>query len=300
VTGTQQHDDPFGEVRGQFVQALAVASTVSEAVARWAAVGIQRRADQQAQAERAATASAAARQHAEHLAREAELEHDHAERDYVARAFDDAWLDQTDLTETAKLWRAATIRAAGGDDWAREAVARAEQRLRQLRPNLMAFYDQFRAEGRTAAEAMRAAAYGVWMRADNSTLAANARPHPGRIPRGLRAGANGRALGPSGRVLDDLDAAVRREVYQLADGVNRELLDQLQRQWREQGLVPAADAAGLLAAHARDLHARAASDQYPHDTTQQVCIGVTERREYLQTIVDVDRAPPSDADPDGA
>jgi hypothetical protein len=112
------------------------------------------------------------------------------------------------------------------------------------------------------------------MQADNSTLGPNARPHPGRIPRSLRAGANGRALGPGGRLLDDLNAAVRREVYQLADGVNPELLDQLQRQWREQGLVPPADAAGLLAAHARDLHARAATDQYPRDTTQQVRIGV--------------------------
>ena len=259
MTGPQQqHDDPFGESRAQLVQALAVLATVSEAVARWAAVGMQRRAEQQAQAERAALVSATAREQAEQLARQAELEQDRADRQYIAQAFDEAWLDQADLTETARLWRTATLRAAGGDEWASEAMARAEQRLRQLRPNLMAFYDQFRAEGRTPAEAMRAAAYGVWMQADNSTLGPRARPHPGRQPQGLSAGANGRALGAGGLVLDDLDAAVRREVADLADGVDPEILDQLQRQWRSAGLVPPADAAGLLAEHARQLRSEAA------------------------------------------
>jgi hypothetical protein len=45
---------------------------------------------------------------------------------------------------------------------------------------------------------------------------------------------------------------VRREVIALADGVDPEVLDQLQRQWREQGLLPPAEAADLLAAYARD------------------------------------------------
>jgi hypothetical protein len=115
VTGPQQqHDDPFGEARGRLVQALAVLATVSEAVARWAAVGMQRRAEQQAQAERAGAASAAAQDQAEQLARQAELEQERVDRRYVANAFDEQWLDRADLAETARLWRAATLRAAGG------------------------------------------------------------------------------------------------------------------------------------------------------------------------------------------
>ena len=56
-------------------------------------------------------------------------------------------------------------------------------------------------------------------------------------------------------MLDDLDAAVRREVADLAAGVDPEALDRLQRQWRSAGLVPAADAAGLLAQYAHQLRA---------------------------------------------
>ena len=257
MTGPQQHDDPFGEARAQLVQGLAVLATVSEAVARWYAVGLQRRADAQTQADRAAQVSAAAREQAEQLAREAELAEDRAERQHVAQAFDDEWLDQADLTETARLWRTANLRAAGGDEWAREGMQRAEQRLRTIRPNLMAFYDQFRGEGHTPAHAMQAAAYAAWAQADNTTVGPHARAHPGRVPsyEALRGRIpNGRALGPGGQRLNDLDAAVRREVVALADGVDPQVLDQLQRQWREQGLLPPADAADLLAAYARELH----------------------------------------------
>jgi len=268
VTGPQQqHDDPFGESRAQAVQALAVAATVSEAAARWAAVGMQRRAEHQARAEQAAQVSAAARQHAEQLARQADLEQDRAERQYLANAFNEAWLDRATLVETARLWRAATIRAAGGDEWAHEAMTRAEQRLRQLRPNLMALYDQFRGEGRTPAEAMKSAAYGVWMQADNTTLGPQARPHPSRHPAGLRPGAGGRALGPGGPALDDLDAAVRAEVADLAHGVDPELLDQLQRRLRAEGVLPPAEAAALLAEHARHLRADAAREGTVTGTT---------------------------------
>jgi hypothetical protein len=256
VTGPQQqHDDPFGEARGQLVQGLAVLATVSEAVARWYAVGLQRRAEALAQADRAAQVSAAAREQAEQLAREAELAEDRAERQHVAQAFDDDWLDHADLPETARLWRAANLRAAGGDEWAREGMQRAEQRLRTIRPNLMAFYDQFRGEGHTPAQSMQAAAYATWAQADNTTVGPHARAHPGRHEQtaALRGGAGGRALGPGGRHINDLDAAVRQEVIALADGVDLEVLDRLQRQWREQGLLPPAEAADLLAAYARDV-----------------------------------------------
>jgi len=136
-------------------------------------------------------------------------------------------------------------------------MQRAEQRLRTIRPHLMAFYDQFRGEGHTPAQAMQAAAYASWAQADNTTLGPRARAHPGRVPQHqvLRGRVpSGRALGPGGRNLDDLDAAVRREVIALAGGVDPEVLDQLQRQWREQGLLPPADAADMLATYARHLH----------------------------------------------
>jgi hypothetical protein len=259
VTGPQQHDDPFGEARAQLVQGLAVLATVSEAVARWYAVGLQRRAEDQAKVDRAAQVSQAAREQAEQLAREAEIAEDRAERQHVAQAFDDDWLEQADLPETARLWRTANLRAAGGDERAREGMQRAEQRLRTIRPNLMAFYDQFRGEGHTPAQAMQAAAYATWAYADNTTVGPQARAHPGRVPshEALRGRvSDGRALGPGGQRLNDLDAAVRREVMALADGVDPQVLDQLQRQWREQGLLPPADAAEVLAAYARELHNR--------------------------------------------
>jgi hypothetical protein len=125
--------------------------------------------------------------------------------------------------------------------------------LHALRPNLMAHYDRYREQGRPPAEAMKAAAYAVWAQADDTTLGPRARPHHGRQHQAIRAGADGRALGPGGSTLDDLDAAVRREVADLADGVDPEVLDRLQRQWRVRGLVPPAEAAELLAAYAREL-----------------------------------------------
>jgi len=55
VTGPQQRqrDDPFGETRAQLVQALAVAATVGEAAARWAAVDVQNRTSKREQTDRA-------------------------------------------------------------------------------------------------------------------------------------------------------------------------------------------------------------------------------------------------------
>jgi hypothetical protein len=260
VTGPkQQHDDPIGEARAQLVQGLAVLTTVSEAVARWYAVGLQRRAEDQAKADRAAQLSQAAREQAKQLAREAELAEDRAERQHVAQAFDNDWLDQADLPDTARLWRTANLRAAGGDEWAREGMQRAEQRLRQIRPNLMAFHDRFRSDRRTPAEAMQAAAYAAWMAADDTTVGPRARAHLGRVPSQHALSGrvpNGRALGPGGQRPNDLDAAVRREVMALADGIDPHVLDHLQRQWRKQGLLPPADAAEMLAAYARELQDR--------------------------------------------
>jgi hypothetical protein len=120
---------------------------------------------------------------------------------------------------------------------------------------------------------MRAAAHGVWVQAQNTTMPRGPRPHPGRQPAQLRAGAAGRALGPGGPILDDLDTAVRDEAIRLADGVNPEILDQIQRDWRRRGFAPAADAAGLLATYAAHLRQRAVELGAPTGTQQTIRVG---------------------------
>jgi hypothetical protein len=76
-------------------------------------------------------------------------------------------------------------------------------------------------------------------------------PRPG-LPRPVSA----RFPTPTGCVvLDELEAATRAEVARLAAGVDLEVLDGLQRQWRSTGRARAADAAALLADAARHLRA---------------------------------------------
>jgi hypothetical protein len=133
-------------------------------------------------------------------------------------------------------------------------MTRVESRLRLLRPYLMDFYDRRRAGGVAPAEAMRAAAFDAWHAANAGR--AGPREHGAGERVGLRQGAAGKALAPGGSALDELDAAVRREVGELAAHISPEALDRLQRQWRSAGLVPAADAAGLLAQVAREAHAQ--------------------------------------------
>jgi hypothetical protein len=87
-------------------------------------------------------------------------------------------------------------------------MQRVEQHLRTIRPNLMAFYDRFRGEGRTPAQAMQAAAYAAWMHADNSTVGPQARPHPGRVP-------SHQAV--SGRVPDGFNEATATDSPRRAD-----------------------------------------------------------------------------------
>jgi hypothetical protein len=55
------------------------------------------------------------------------------------------------------------------------------QRLRTIRPNLMAFYDQFRGEGHTPAQAMQAAACAALAQAHNTTFVQHARAQ-GQLP----------------------------------------------------------------------------------------------------------------------
>jgi hypothetical protein len=257
---TPQHDDPFGEASGKVLQALAVLTTVGESAARFAASGAQNRAakaERKANAERVADA---ARQQADRAAARAHAVQERADRQFMDKAFDKDWLANADIHETATLWRTAAMYSMSGDKRATEARHRAQERLRDLNPGLMDAFARHRAAGMNLADAMRAAAHDVWQHQTRTDTTSSARPHG-------NTGDPARSLGPSRRgvgaapdpdglhMVDELEAATRAEVARLAERVDPELLDGLQRQWRSAGHAPAADAAALLANAARQLRA---------------------------------------------
>ncbi|SCG15572.1 hypothetical protein GA0070610_1807 [Micromonospora echinofusca] len=237
-----QHDDPVDEARQKAMQFFGVVSTLSEAVARFAAVGIQRKA---AEEERAAGRERAA----EAASREADRLGDsvRADRERLARRVDGSWLKDATLTEVAQLWRTATVHAAAGDPVAQKLAGLALDRLGELHPQWRAAYDRQRAAGKSAPDAARAAAHEVWESESTRAGASGrpARPHGGPEAPKLRAGANGKALPAGGQALNDLDAAVRAEAVRLIADVSPEALDRLQRDLRASGRAPAADSLGL-------------------------------------------------------
>ncbi|MEV7268087.1 hypothetical protein AB0N38_31475 [Micromonospora aurantiaca] len=244
----QQHEDPMAETRQQFLQGLATMATVGEAGARWAAVGIQNKAaDRERQAHRD-QAAAAARREADRLAAKVRVD-----RDRMASSLDGDWLlNKATFAEAAAVWRTATIHASA-DPVARRAAEFAEQRLRQFRPDLIAAYERHRQAGSAIPEAMRAAARDVW---ENDARAGRrqhgARAHGGTPDRQGITPDGPAALPPGGRgQVDDFDAAVRKEAMTLAEHVRPEALDELQRQWRAAGKLPAGEPVQLL----RDLAA---------------------------------------------
>src|SRR4051812_30737285 len=124
---SQPHDNPFGEAHAQLLQTLAAASTVGEAAARWAAVGIQNRA---ARAEQEATrdqAADAAQRQAARLTEQA----GRRDRPLIDKGLTD-WLKHASVEETMRLWRTATVHAAAGNPTAAEAVHLAQVRLRKM------------------------------------------------------------------------------------------------------------------------------------------------------------------------
>lgn len=239
----------MAETRQQFLQGLATMATVGEAGARWAAVGIQNKAAERERYARRDMAAAAARREADRLAAKVR-----ADREWMAASVDGDWLvNKASFAEAAAVWRTATIHASS-DPVAQRAAEFAEQRLRQIRPDLMAAYERHRQAGVPIPEAMRTAAREVWERDARSGHRhhGGARAHsstPGRreiTPDGPA------ALPPGGpAVVDHFDAAVRQEAMKLAEYVRPESLDELQRQWRATGKLPAGDPMQLL----RDLAA---------------------------------------------
>ena len=249
VPRPEQHEDPMAETRQQFLQGLATMATVGEAGARWAAVGIQNKAAQRERDAQREQAAATARREADRLAAKVR-----ADRERMAASLDGDWLvSKATFAEAAAVWRTATIHA-GNDPVARRAAEFAEQRLRQFRPDLMAAYERHRQAGTPIPEAMRAAARDVW-RTDaraGHRHRGGARAHGGTPDRPGITPDGPTALPPGGRgLVDDFDAAVRQEAMKLAEYVRPEALDELQRQWRATGRLPAGDPVQLL----RDLAA---------------------------------------------
>ncbi|WP_444950985.1 hypothetical protein [Micromonospora ureilytica] len=245
----QQHEDPTAETRQQFLQGLATMATVGEAGARWAAVGIQNKAAERERDAQREQAAATARREADRLAANVR-----ADRERMAASLDGDWLvNKATFAEAAAVWRTATIHASS-DPVAQRAAEFAEQRLRQIRPDLMAAYERHRQAGAPIPEAVRMAAREVWERDARSghRQRGEARAHGGTPDRrGITP--DGPAALPSGGrgLVDGFDAVVRQETMKLAEYVRPEALDELQRQWRATGKLPAGEPVQLL----RDLAA---------------------------------------------
>src|SRR6266702_3555642 len=110
-----------------------------------------------------------------------------------APALDPDWLRQADLFQAARTWGAAMPYADRSMPWyepaAATALRKSEERLRDLHPYAMAYYDRLRADGLGPAEAMYQAA-PLFTRHPH-THDAPSTPRPG-----LHAGTGTQAPGP--------------------------------------------------------------------------------------------------------
>ena len=148
----ENHPDPFSEgmMHGLF-RAMQVASCAATAAQAFI---YQQKAQARASAERS------------DLARRALQAQARADREAVRLgwepALDPQWLRQADLLRVAQAWGLAMPYAEPGQPWhdptAAIAVRKCEDRLRDLHPYAMAFYDRLRSEDIGQIEAMTAAA----------------------------------------------------------------------------------------------------------------------------------------------
>lgn len=136
-------DLPTGEMAQKIVQQLTVAMMVSEAAAQLAARAAANRAARD-ERERAAL-------HAQHRARYAQ------DRLRWEKILDPKQRADALVPDTAWAWTSA--RAWPGDQLAEKVAALAEDRLRELRPDVMEHYDTLRAEGVEPVPAMRNVAH---------------------------------------------------------------------------------------------------------------------------------------------
>ncbi len=134
-----QHEDPVVHASTKITSYVSLAAMAAEAIAQVAAVRARERA---AGDERAARALRAERHAAYGQARLG-----------WAQVLDPRLREQTGVVDAGTVW--ARAQAWRPDPEAERATELAEQRLRELRPQVMERYDRLRAEGSEAVEAMR-------------------------------------------------------------------------------------------------------------------------------------------------
>jgi len=209
----------------QPMQDLAALSTLSEAIVRFIAVELQRKAEERlreaGQWEKAAKLEAQTQQ-----LRATQLR----ERETMAKQADTSWLTkEATFPQAAKAWRTASAYAES-DPLARRVAGDAMDRMRELQPEMMNRYDQLRAAGQGSADAMRVVAHEEWerrARVNGEPGRGEARPQPGRTSPALPAG--------------DLDQAVRSEVAALSKNVSPDAVAEFQQFLRSEKRGPAAD-----------------------------------------------------------
>ncbi len=134
-----QHEDPVAHASTKITSYVSVAAMAAEAIAQVAAVRARERA---AGDERAARALRAERHAAYGQARLG-----------WAQVLDPRLREQAGVVDAGTVW--ARAQAWRPDPEAERATELAEQRLRELRPEVMQRYDRLRAEGSEAVETMR-------------------------------------------------------------------------------------------------------------------------------------------------
>ncbi len=152
-----QHEDPVAHASTKITSYVSVAAMAAEAIAQVAAVRARERAAVDEQAARA-------------LRAEGHAAYGQARLGW-GQILDPRLRERTGVVDAGTVW--ARAQAWRPDPEAERATELAEQRLRELRPQVMERYDRLRAEGSDPVEAMRRVA----------PLFDQPRPVPGKPPR---------------------------------------------------------------------------------------------------------------------
>jgi len=134
-----QHEDPVAHASTKITSYVSVAAMAAEAIAQVAAVRARERAAADEQAARA-------------LRAEGHAAYGQARLGW-AQVLDPRLREQAGVVDAGTAW--ARAQAWRPDPEAERATELAEQRLRELRPQVMERYDRLRAEGSDPVEAMR-------------------------------------------------------------------------------------------------------------------------------------------------
>jgi hypothetical protein len=134
-----QHEDPVAHASTKITSYISVAAMAAEAIAQVAALRARERAAADEQAARA-------------LRAERHAAYGQARLGW-AQVLDPRLRERTGVVDAGTVW--ARAQAWRPDPEAERATNLAEQRLRELRPQVMERYDRLRAEGADPVEAMR-------------------------------------------------------------------------------------------------------------------------------------------------